>query len=409
MNDHERAMRSASLALDFPLSSVDRDSLDRHLADCASCRVVTDGLATDARSLRAIASTAPRPDLRAAFAGAVDRPDHVRAVLVGDLRPSLRLVALVALIALIGAGIAAGALVGSRALDPLRSSARPSAGPSIGVEAAVVEQTLTGCRADWIAPFRGTVLAICSGNLTYLGPGASARVLGSGIGAVALTSKTIWAVERDALIGLSATAETVTGRVADAGGDLVAADDHDVWVERTGARTVLRVDAPNGRIVATIGVGSNPEGILIALGRVWVTNRGSNTVSEIDPATNTITDVIPVGAGPLGIVAAGGAIWVANDGSGTVTRIDPATHSVITVDIDPARNSEVIPAIAARADGSIWVIDAHAQQVVSVSGSGLISRRLTVPGLSDISVLAADGSSLWVGDSSGTLSEIRAP
>ncbi len=54
----------------------------------------------------------------------------------------------------------------------------------------------------------------------------------------------------------------------------IAIADNAVWVANTDDGTISRIDPATNEVVATIAVGSNPVGIVIADGRPFVTLRG---------------------------------------------------------------------------------------------------------------------------------------
>lgn len=74
------------------------------------------------------------------------------------------------------------------------------------------------------------------------------------------------------------------------------------------------------QVVATIPVGSNPEGIVISSNghAVYVANTGSNTVSVIDTKTNTVTFTIPVNYIPftLALTPDGRTLYVLEEPNG---------------------------------------------------------------------------------------------
>ena len=71
-------------------------------------------------------------------------------------------------------------------------------------------------------------------------------------------------------------------------------------------------------------------------GAVWVSHSTDNTVSRIDPQTNGVIATIKVGSHPDGIALSPSAVWVANSGDPSVSRIDPATNRVVaTIRVGP--------------------------------------------------------------------------
>jgi YVTN family beta-propeller protein len=434
MNAHERAASLGAIELDFPLSERERRELDGHIATCPPCRNIAERLRVDANSLRAIAAVPPAPRVRAAFASAVVRPETVTSRVLVDLRPYIRLALVAALVAALTIGLLAVGMVGSRGkLLGLQStidapaSLAPNPSRPGDVQQAVVRREFAACsNATALVPATDSVLLICAGEVERLQLGGptpgSTEVLTpypselvGGLADVAATTDSIWGVGTDALVRLTRSTGLETMRVPSAGGDAVAADDRAVWVVSTTAGRVTRVDPATGRIVATVHVGQNPEGIVLAGGRVWVSNRGSNSVSEIDPATNTVAATITVGFGPLGLASAGGAIWVADDAAGEVSRIDPATAAADVVPIAPQTDTSFLPAIAAQGDRSVWVADTHELRLVEIDvASEKVVLRLAVPGITPatngISDLATgDDGAIWVSDVAGSLREVSAP
>ena len=53
-----------------------------------------------------------------------------------------------------------------------------------------------------------------------------------------------------------------------------------VWVVNQLARTLMRIDPESGDVVATIGLGNEPQRIAAGEGAVWVTVRAPETANE---------------------------------------------------------------------------------------------------------------------------------
>ncbi|MET8645927.1 cytochrome D1 domain-containing protein, partial [Streptomyces sp. NPDC004675] len=106
----------------------------------------------------------------------------------------------------------------------------------------------------------------------------------------------------------------------------------DAYVANGGSGNVSVIDTRTNTVVATVPVGSGPQGVASTPNgrRVYVANRGSNTVSVIDTRTNTVVATIPVGTMPLGIAITpnGRRVYVANVLSG-VSVIDTRTNTVV--------------------------------------------------------------------------------
>ncbi|MBS1503698.1 MAG: beta-propeller fold lactonase family protein, partial [Bacteroidetes bacterium] len=100
-----------------------------------------------------------------------------------------------------------------------------------------------------------------------------------------------------------------------------------------GSNSVTVINTSTLATVATIPVGSGPDGIAISPdgNTVYVSNSSSNNVSVIDAVNYTVTATIPAGSGPSGLVLSpdGGTLYVANYGSGTVNVINTATNTIV--------------------------------------------------------------------------------
>jgi YVTN family beta-propeller protein len=206
--------------------------------------------------------------------------------------------------------------------------------------------------------------------------------------------------------------------------------------------SVGRIDAAAGGVVATLPVGSLPDGITFGAGSLWVTDTTNGTVSRIDPVTDTVIQTIQVGDSPSGVAYGHDAIWVANGGGRTVSRIDPSTNQVvgapITVGNDPsgiAANGQWVwvtnrldgtlsridpsddsvmapvpvgstPVGVAEGAGALWVSDLDAGEVLRIDpATGTLTAR--VPVGNGPSAIAASTDAVWVVNSrDGTLSHI---
>ena len=200
-----------------------------------------------------------------------------------------------------------------------------------------------------------------TGQVTWIDPELGGREtiddvaktkFGSSLGAVAAGNTNVWAVFGDATlasidpkssdvertdVGLRPTA------VVEGGGWLWVVSSADSTVYRFSPATFLA--GPLGRQA----VGSRSTGVAYGRDAVWVTSRGDDVVTRIDPSTYA-TRQIPVGAAPVSVAAGDDAVWVANAGDGTVSRIDPATAEVVrTIEVGGA------PAGVAVANGLVWV------------------------------------------------------
>ena len=102
------------------------------------------------------------------------------------------------------------------------------------------------------------------------------------------------------------------------------------WSSNSNTVSVIS-DATNS-VVATVNVGSSPDGAAYdsGQGEVFVANSGSNTVSVISDSSNTVTAAVNVGSNPFGVAydSGKGEVFVPNFGSNTVSVISDAPVSV---------------------------------------------------------------------------------
>src|SRR5262245_31356101 len=106
------------------------------------------------------------------------------------------------------------------------------------------------------------------------------------------------------------------------------------YVTNGNGNTVSVIDTATHRVIATVPVGSGPNGVaLTPNGRfAYVANQLSNTVSVISAATNTVVATVPVGVFPSAIAMNpnGAFAYVASSPAATISVIDTATNSVVT-------------------------------------------------------------------------------
>jgi YVTN family beta-propeller protein len=126
-----------------------------------------------------------------------------------------------------------------------------------------------------------------------------------------------------------------------------------LWVANDSGNSLLRIDAPQGAVTASIPVGSNPSDVAVDKDWVWVSNRGSNTVSRVDPNTDQVNRTINVGQSPWSIATGAGSVWVANIDGGSISQIDPSLGRVVGKPITVGER----PNDLAVGYGLLWVSD----------------------------------------------------
>jgi len=116
-----------------------------------------------------------------------------------------------------------------------------------------------------------------------------------------------------------------------AGACFLAADARALWIANYKGGLV-RV-TPRGR-VKRISVGTTPDSVLVAYGRVWVTTWGAGKLAVVDPRTLKVVRRINVGSKPAGLTARNGAVWVGFSRDVTsIARVSPGTYRVDRIDL----------------------------------------------------------------------------
>ena len=107
----------------------------------------------------------------------------------------------------------------------------------------------------------------------------------------------------------------------------------EVFVANNYANAVSVISDTNDSVVATVNVGSGPYGVTYDSGRgeVFVANNYDNTVSVISDTSDTVVATVNVGSGPHGIAydSGRGEVFVSNDGSTTVSIISDTSDTVV--------------------------------------------------------------------------------
>jgi YVTN family beta-propeller protein len=168
------------------------------------------------------------------------------------------------------------------------------------------------------------------------------------------------------------------------------------------ANAVSELDE-NGKIVASVPVGTNPTALAYGGGALWVLNAGDNTVQRINPSTHAVEQTIAVGQDPRGIAITGDDLWVTSSAERTVTRINIETNELVD-EIEVGTRPDAI----AAGPAGLWVAN---------SGDNTIQRIDTTTGVPNEPIyvddgpdgLAVDEASVWVAHGrSGTVLQIDA-
>jgi DNA-binding beta-propeller fold protein YncE len=99
-----------------------------------------------------------------------------------------------------------------------------------------------------------------------------------------------------------------------------------IWAVANLTSTATRVDARTGRATATVRVGNAPYDVEWGFGSAWVSNSADGTISRI--TGKRVVKTIKVGVEPNGLSAIGRYLWVTDHTAGKLIRVDPRTNRV---------------------------------------------------------------------------------
>lgn len=255
------------------------------------------------------------------------------------------------------------------------------------------------------------------------------RMATSAILVVNSTSDDLWVIDPNTMVRL----RTVTFPDGENPWDVVAINDTLCAVSLLLANDVAFVNYVSGTELGRAHVGTSPEGLAMAGGKLWVANSGFNfntftfepgTVSVVNPVTRavvatvpvgfnpqslafspdgelhvlctgdyashtgivyvlnpaaiTVTDSIPLGSAPgdlaidrdnMAYVAAGG--WA---DSGQVYRYDAHTHAVLNNSANPWHSARGVTAVLPRLEGGVYALCFDADSVVEHRLNGTVVR-----------------------------------
>jgi streptogramin lyase len=185
-----------------------------------------------------------------------------------------------------------------------------------------------------------------------------------------------------------------------------------LWVLDGASSSVFRVDPQTNRIVASLSLGSGtqgttaPLGIAVSADAVWVANRWGTdygpdgSVVRIDPLTNRIVASLglgtrPDGGGPTMLAAGSEAVWVGVPSTRSIARIDPATASVVATlpDLECAAGQLAL----AQDESSVWVADCTAVRRIDTE-TNTIAKTIPIPGATiepGVQAVAIGFGSVW--------------
>jgi YVTN family beta-propeller protein len=150
-----------------------------------------------------------------------------------------------------------------------------------------------------------------------------------------------------ALTGLGAAAAAIAVLMLGGGGTALAASD-----------SLVRIDAPGGRVAAGLPVGPRPTAVTVCGGSVWVTTR-TGRVYQVDPASLTPHTVRVVGT-PSDVADVGDLAAVVSGPPEQVTIVDAQFGQISDVVELPAGQ---VPATAVAFGRDVWVANPSARRL----------------------------------------------
>jgi YVTN family beta-propeller protein len=182
------------------------------------------------------------------------------------------------------------------------------------------------------------------------------------------------------------------------------------YVANNGASTVSVINTTTNAVVATVPVGTAPDGVAInqAGTLVYVTNKGSNNVSVISTSTNAVTATIPVSAGPTDVALnPSGTTAYVSCGTGNQVAVINTAKKTVTTNItvtDPV-------GLAVTANGAfLYVLSSSAGKVIVISTvTNTVFATISLGTGTPIGIaLSPDGSTAYVANSTAnTVSVIQ--
>ncbi len=155
------------------------------------------------------------------------------------------------------------------------------------------------------------------------------------------------------------------------------------------------VDTGTRRELARIPVGREPIQVLFSNGRLFVSNLGSNDISIIETATFQVLSRIETAVQPLDMALSpdGKTLYASNSGAGTLSIVDIESSQARTIWLSGIGSGPF--GIAALAD-KVFTTDIANSQVLVVTPTGQITRRISVPSQPRSLALSLDGKTLYV-------------
>jgi uncharacterized protein (TIGR03437 family) len=182
------------------------------------------------------------------------------------------------------------------------------------------------------------------------------------------------------------------------------------YVANFGSNNVSVIDTSSNIVIATVMVGSQPQGIAVTPdgASVYVANCGGD-IFVIDTATNKVSTKFPAGACPTGVVITpdGTRAYVTLTNANSVAAIDTSTNTVMTkIPVGPAPSG-----IAITPDGTHVYVPSVGMSSSSVSvidtSSNSVAATVTLGDVGSVGIaITPDGTRAYVANALGSVSVI---
>ena len=177
-----------------------------------------------------------------------------------------------------------------------------------------------------------------------------------------------------------------------------------VWGIANLTNTAARIDTRTGKVTASVPVGNGPYDIEWGFGSAWVSNSLDGTVSRI--TGKKVVKTIKVGVEPNGIAAIGNYLWVTDHTAGKLLRLDPRTNRVTgQVPLSGAdwvtgsrgslyvsQETNVVTRVDARTLKVLGRVNVHRNPL----GSAIVSGDLWVPCIDSNDIVVVDPTTMKV-------------
>jgi DNA-binding beta-propeller fold protein YncE len=212
---------------------------------------------------------------------------------------------------------------------------------------------------------------------------ATVRVPGWHVLRVAAGARRVWAAAafgsgRGRIVAVDARSARIVRSVRLQGGvapiDVAVAAGR-VWAATRG--TVVPIDPHSGRVGSARATGS-PIRLVAAFGSVWVADGAERTLVRLDARSGRVLARVPLRGWPWQLAVGGGAVWAGLFDRRAVVRVDPATNRVAGPPLVVPGRERRIDALAISG-GTIWVANSYGRVFRLDARGRQVGRAVVVP------------------------------